>query len=52
MIVADQPPPRPRELRADLPRELDGIILRLLSKDPDDRYASCAELASALDSVR
>ncbi len=52
MAHMNQPPPRPRELRADLPRELDGIILRLLSKDPDDRYASCAELASALDSVR
>lgn len=51
MAHMNQPPPRPRDIRADLPRELDGIILRLLSKDPDDRYASCAELAQALDSV-
>lgn len=51
MAHMNQPPPRPRDIRADLPRALDGIILRLLSKDPDDRYQSCVELAAALDSV-
>jgi len=31
------PPPRPRDLRSDLPRDLEDLILRLLRKDPDRR---------------
>ncbi len=42
-------PPRPPSAHApDLPAILDGIILRLLAKDPDDRYASADGLVADL----
>ncbi|MFF4810995.1 serine/threonine-protein kinase [Micromonospora chersina] len=37
------PPPRPAELRADIPPELDDLIQSLLATDPEDRPASAAE---------
>ncbi len=54
----DEPPPRPSERVPDLPDELDAVIGKALSKQPDDRYASCGELvedarrALALDEPR
>jgi serine/threonine protein kinase/tetratricopeptide (TPR) repeat protein len=41
----------PRVLRADLPRALETIILRLLAKDPTQRYANAADTAQALRGV-
>lgn len=41
-------PPRPRQVRADLPRELDDVVMRALARRPDDRYDSAAELRAAL----
>jgi serine/threonine protein kinase len=41
------PPPSPRALRPDLPLEAEQIIMRALSKRPDDRYQSAQEMASA-----
>jgi hypothetical protein len=38
----------PRTYRADLPEYLENAILRLLAKDPDDRFASAAEVAAVL----
>jgi predicted ATPase len=38
----------PRVLRPDLPRPLETIILRLLAKDPAQRFATAAETATAL----
>ncbi|HBB87088.1 MAG TPA: hypothetical protein DC047_05690 [Blastocatellia bacterium] len=38
----------PRVLRPDLPRALEAIILRLLSKDPAQRFATAAETGIAL----
>jgi serine/threonine protein kinase len=35
--------------RSDLPGELSAILERLLAKDPDDRYATPAEVAWALE---
>jgi serine/threonine protein kinase len=41
--------PRPiRELRPDLPPEIESIMARLLAKRPDDRFQAPAELAAAL----
>jgi tetratricopeptide (TPR) repeat protein len=38
----------PRMLRPDLPRPIETIILRLLAKDPAQRFATAAETATAL----
>jgi tetratricopeptide (TPR) repeat protein len=41
-------PDRPNELRADLPPEVEAVVLRLLQKDPADRYEGAAQLAADL----
>ena len=38
----------PRVLRSDLPRSLEAIILRLLAKDPAQRFSSAEETRAAL----
>jgi len=40
--------PRPRDLAPDLPPAIDAAIARALSKEPLDRFATAAELASAI----
>ena len=46
--ICNDPVPSVREQRADLPRELDRVVLRCLEKDPARRVQSVAELALAL----
>jgi serine/threonine-protein kinase len=46
--IATRPPAPPRETRADVPEELDRIIMKCLSLRPDERYGSVGELARAL----
>jgi serine/threonine-protein kinase len=41
-------PRRPRELRAEIPIEMEGAILRALNKDPAKRYADGAEWRKAI----
>jgi serine/threonine-protein kinase len=41
-------PPKPRQLRAGIPRDVEQVVIRAMAKDPDDRYESAAALASAL----
>ena len=38
----------PRVLRPDLPRKLESLILKLLEKNPADRFATARETAAAL----
>jgi Tol biopolymer transport system component len=45
-------PPAPRELRADLPPELNRVIVRCLRKDPARRVQSSADLTVALDELK
>ena len=40
-------PPAPSAHRPALPAALDAVIARALAKEPDQRYASCRELARA-----
>jgi serine/threonine protein kinase len=41
--------PPPSTLRADIPPQLDAIVMRALSKQPEGRYQSAAELAHELE---
>ena len=42
---------KPRQIRAGIPRSLEVIVNRAMAKDPADRYATAADLASALRGV-
>lgn len=42
------PPPPPRQVRSDIPPEVEALVLRCLAKQPGDRFASAAELADSL----
>jgi len=42
------PPPEPRTLNAQIPEEYQGIILKCLEKNQDDRYQSMRELHDVL----
>lgn len=45
--IRERPVP-PSQLNPEVPEELEEIILRSLEKDPEDRYASAAEMGEAL----
>ena len=46
--VINTPVQPPRELRKDLPADLEAICLKALAKKPEDRYPGCQDLADAL----
>ncbi|MEV5600840.1 serine/threonine-protein kinase [Streptomyces sp. NPDC052299] len=43
-----QEPPAPSSLRPDLPGAWDSVVLKLLSKDPAERYGTAADASRAL----
>jgi len=45
---ASQPP---SAVRGDIPRELDEIVVRGMSKNPDDRYPTAKAMANALEAA-
>jgi serine/threonine-protein kinase len=45
------PPPDPRDKRPEIGEEIARIVLRLLARAPGERFASAAEVASALQRV-
>ncbi len=52
LLVAQQifqAPPRPSELRPGLDPQLEEVILSMLRKHPDNRYASMAEVIADID---
>ncbi|MEO8551391.1 MAG: protein kinase, partial [Kofleriaceae bacterium] len=49
-IVSDEPAP-PSSRRPEIPPELDALVLRLLAKDPDDRYQTADELHEAIETI-
>ncbi len=48
LLHVTQPPPRPGELRPDLPPHVEAVILKALAKNRDDRYADARQIASDL----
>jgi serine/threonine protein kinase/Tfp pilus assembly protein PilF len=49
--IAHTTPPPVRELRPDLPAELEDIVERAMAKNPDERFQSAEELRVDLESV-
>jgi hypothetical protein len=49
--IAHELPPAPSSIRADVPPELDQIVLRALEKDPERRFATAAEMLEAIEAV-
>src|SRR5918998_994605 len=49
---AGGPPPHPRELNPEIPEGADALVMRLLCRDPDDRYATANHLIKDLKRVR
>ncbi|MFO0755604.1 MAG: serine/threonine-protein kinase [Byssovorax sp.] len=52
LLVAQQlfvPPPTPSSLRAGLSADLDQVILTMLRKHPDNRYASMTDVIADID---
>jgi hypothetical protein len=47
--ILREPAPAPSQIHAGVPACLDEICLRAMAKDPDDRYATAADFAAALD---
>jgi len=46
--VREKPIPPPHELRPELPRVVSDAVTKALERDPDRRYSTAAQLASAL----
>ncbi|WP_280436574.1 serine/threonine-protein kinase [Nocardia carnea] len=42
-----EPAPVPTRIRPELPEAFDSVIAKAMAKDPDDRFQSCADLATA-----
>jgi serine/threonine protein kinase len=43
--IANNAPSLPSRLRSEIPQELDAVILKMIAKNPEDRYENWAELA-------
>jgi beta-lactam-binding protein with PASTA domain/tRNA A-37 threonylcarbamoyl transferase component Bud32 len=47
----NQPPPSPRELRPEIPPELEAVVLKALAKDSGDRYLDADSFLRDLDAA-
>ncbi len=47
----EEPVAPPSHSRAGIPPELEGVVLRLLAKDPQERFASAADVCAALEHI-
>jgi serine/threonine-protein kinase len=52
MKHAEQPPPKPSSILMSIPDDLDELVLKLLAKDPKDRYQSADEVRDLLTNIR
>jgi WD40 repeat protein/serine/threonine protein kinase len=46
--VTHEEPPRPRKLEPEVPRDLETVVLKAISKEPAHRYGTAVELAADL----
>ena len=51
MKHVNEPPRPPKELNPEIPERINALVVRLLAKNPEDRYTSAAHLLDALDEV-
>jgi len=51
LMHANEPPPRPSDVRPELPVRLDRIVAKCMAKDRDARFATARELRLALLTV-
>ncbi|MBX3471758.1 MAG: protein kinase, partial [Planctomycetes bacterium] len=51
LVTQSTTPPRPSALAPDVPPGLDAVVLKAMARDPDDRYATCTELADDIERV-
>ncbi len=49
-LVSDPAPPTSK--KPDIPDNVDGLVLRLLQRKRDERYASATEVLADLDRVK
>jgi serine/threonine protein kinase len=49
--VLKEPPERPSRLQKHIPIKLQGVVLRLLAKRPEERYATAAEVVMDLEKI-
>src|SRR5918998_2763093 len=52
MMHVNEPPRSPREVNPEVPKPLDTLTLKLLAKDPEDRYPSASALANDVERIR
>ncbi|HMG53890.1 MAG TPA: serine/threonine-protein kinase [Kofleriaceae bacterium] len=49
--IVSEPPPAPSSRRADVPPEIDELVLRLLAKDADDRCQTADQVVEEVEAV-
>jgi serine/threonine protein kinase len=49
--VLQTSPPRPRELRPDLPEGVEAVVLKAMARNKEERYATAGELAEDLEKL-
>ncbi len=49
--IINEPPTPPSTINAELPVELDDVVLKALAKAPEDRYQTMRELQEAIEAV-
>jgi serine/threonine protein kinase len=49
--IVNDPIPRVRRLRPEVPPELEAIVMRALARSPEDRFQTAEEMQFALDNV-
>jgi len=50
--IANEDPPPLRNFAPEVPESIERVVMRCLSRDPNQRYTSTAELAKALEEAR